>query len=272
MSLLSPQLATPIELNAIGKYVVGDDWVLEQKLDGHRLMLLTPGADLPPAAITRNGTRYTRQLPLAVRKVRFPDDLMVALDGELIGGEYWVFDVLHADGSLNQRPLSERRAILETLLDTFEHPFKLVPQARTAAEKERLLLMAAAQNLEGVIAKRKDSPYRPGQRSTEWVKAKFVATADAVVLSVRDDGKESARLGICVDNGTRWLEVGRCSLLGKPNVEPGAVVEIRYLYVPDRASPRLFQPHLLRVRTDKTILECDGSDFKYASKTVLTSW
>jgi len=44
---------------------------------------------------------------------------------------------------------------------------------------------AAAKGLEGVVAKRLESPYRPGERSREWLKVKSVKTADCVVVDTQ---------------------------------------------------------------------------------------
>lgn len=269
---LVPQLATSTDLPVVGHYVIDDSWVAEQKLDGHRIMLVGPGTGAP-AAITRNGTSYTRPLPTAVRNWTVPasyDTAPFVLDGELVGQTYWVFDFLLAGGELNDTPLRDRRVILEQFFNMFpDAPFKLVPQARTSAEKEALMERAVADNLEGLIFKRADSRYFPGSRSPHWLKAKFVATVDVVIMDVRDDGKDSAKLGIVRD--CELVEIGRCSLIGKPAVVVGDVVEVRYLYVPDRAKPRLYQPTLLRVRTDKGPLECDGRELKYTNKSVLAT-
>lgn len=267
--MFSPQLASPLDLTHIGMYVVNDDWVLEQKLDGHRIALILR-QDKPPLAITRNGTHYTRKLPAAIQALRStqaPDDSPFIIDGELVGLSFWAFDLLREDGSMNKMPLTDRRALLEHLTAGEEH-LKLVPQARTTEEKERLLLHAAETFLEGVVAKRASSTYI-GRRSRDWLKAKFVCTADVVVLAVRDDGKESASLGI--HDASRWFEIGRCSLLGKPPVEVGDVVEVAYLYVQHPEAPRLYQPNLIRVRKDKNPIDCDGADFRMTNKRVLDS-
>lgn len=272
--MITPQLASPLELAHIGRYIVDDNWILEQKLDGHRLLLtLQPG--LPPVAITRNGTAYTKGLPSAILNLRSFANPAIVLDGELVGDTYWAFDMLRGDRSWHARPLRERRAELEQFVNTtvtgpasgpYQSTLRSVPQARTAQGKERLLLFAAKHGMEGVVAKRADSVYTE-RRSPTWLKAKFVTTADVVVMGVRDDGKESASLGI-YRNG-RLVEIGRCSILGKTVPVVGSVVEVRYLYVNHPNAPRLYQPTLIRARKDKVAVECDGSDFRFTNKSVL---
>lgn len=274
--MIAPMLCTSINLDRIGRYVVDPDYVLEQKVDGHRVMLVGAGTD-KVKALSRNGTRYTKGLPTRVQNWRLPVDVpeehllgQMVLDGELIDGELWVFDLLTADGSMDDWMLVDRRRALETVLREVPTPFKLVPQARTAEEKERLLLRCAEQHLEGVVAKRVDSMYRHGRRTDQWLKAKYAVTADLVVVAIRDDGHNSVSVGIATDGGL-FKAIGRCSLNGKPAVQVGDVVEVRYLYVPDRQNPRLFQPNLVRVRTDKSAAECDGSDLRFTNKSVLES-
>lgn len=256
--MVNAQLATPLPLGDVGRFIADDNWVAEQKLDGHRILLyLTP--DRPATALTRNGSIYTKGLPRALTDLRVQHRTL--FDGELVGNQYWAFDYPEPNTAM----LRERRALLEVA--AAEVGISVVPQARTTTEKEALLYGAAEAGLEGIVLKRADSLYL-GQRTDAWRKVKFVSTVDVVVLAVRDDGKESASLGIT--DGKSFTEVGRCSLIGKEKkvaVKVGDVVEVRCLYVtPDR---RLYQPTLLRVRTDKHLHECDGSDFRVVNKQVL---
>lgn len=289
MNKLLPQLAKQAEVSSLDTYINDDSWVLEQKLDGHRLLLVDPEMDLPPTALTRSGSFYTRRLPKAIQDFRFPnssnagsDGIFVpwVLDGELVGevvnghtvsSTYWVFDLPSVPG-MAEMPLYQRRQVLETLLANIRHPFKLIPQARTRAEKQALAERAVKTNAEGLIAKKIDSVYRPGGRTPEWVKLKFVATVDVVVTSVRDDGKDSVAYAI-YDQGV-LRPVGRASLIGKEKngaIQVGDILEIRYLYVGNDG--RLYQPTVLRKRdpNEKRRDECTADQLKFVNKTVLAS-
>lgn len=272
--MLYPQLAKSAETTSLERFIDDDSWVMEQKLDGHRVLLMSPGQDMPPTAITRNGSIYSRRLPKAIQDFRFPSGDWV-LDGELVDGTFWAFDLPMSPIIQRSAPtvfsLSMRRQGLEALLDGIKHPFKLVPQARTREEKIALAQKAIVQNLEGLMLKKVDSPYRSGGRTPEWLKLKFVSTADCIVLAVRDDGKDSVRLGMCVDGDlTRGRDVGRASLIGKEKrgkIEVGDVLEVRYLYV--GAGGRLYQPTILRKRDDKRPDECTIDQMKHVCKDVL---
>ncbi len=89
---------------------------------------------------------------------------------------------------LLERPLDERRAALEALAGALDGAFDLTPRVHEA-DAARPWLRGA----EGVIAKERDAPYRPGER-TGMVKVKRVRTIDAVVLGWRP-GKEPGTVG-----------------------------------------------------------------------------
>jgi len=274
--MLLPQLAESVDFDRLADLITDDHWVAEQKLDGNRILIKSPGRNMPPTLITRNGTIYTKKVPQAIQDFRFPEGEW-AIDGELVGNTFYAFD-LPQHPALNEGVAGQlwaRRAALEALLSAIRHPFKLVPQAASTQDKLRLAEAAYRKNLEGLVIKRADSPYRSGGRTAEWLKLKFVSTADCVVLDVRDDGKESVRLGLwsesLADNPHATLqEVGRSSLIGKEKrgvIAKGDVIEVRYLYT--GANGRLYQPTILRKRDDKKVVECTTDQLKHVCKEVL---
>jgi bifunctional non-homologous end joining protein LigD len=92
---------------------------------------------------------------------------------------YLVFDLLHLDGSsLLDRPFVERRAALEEL--GLAGPAWATPPS-FVGEGRATLAVARAKHLEGVIAKRLDSPYEPGRRSAAWIKHKLLRREEFVV-------------------------------------------------------------------------------------------
>ena len=85
--------------------------------------------------------------------------------------------------SVTQQPVHDRRAKLETLVDAESPCLQLVTQTDSIAEAEDWLSLLPT--LEGVVAKRCDGRYLPGQR--DWVKVKRRHTADCVVIGVAGD-------------------------------------------------------------------------------------
>jgi bifunctional non-homologous end joining protein LigD len=92
---------------------------------------------------------------------------------------YVVFDLLHLDGRpLLDAPYTERRARLDEL--ALEGPHWRCP-AYHAGDGAAMVQASRAQGLEGVVAKRLDSPYEPGRRSGAWIKIKHRRRTDLVV-------------------------------------------------------------------------------------------
>src|SRR3712207_4458659 len=123
------------------------------------------------------------------------------------------FDLLARDDDvLLELPYDERRHALEAFVGSLdEAPFDLTPVVRTAADAEAWLRSA-----EGVIAKERDAPYRPGER-VGMVKVKRVRTIDAVVLGWRP-GKAEGTVGSLIlglhDQAGALREVGHTSGFG----------------------------------------------------------
>lgn len=201
---------------------------------------------------------------------------------------YMIFDLIELDGiRLAGRPYAERRSALETLAaDGLTGPHWLVPPA--FPDGPATLAAARENQLEGVVAKRLDSVYRPGVRSPEWVKAKVEPTIDLVVGgwrpgvrrlgallvgSPRPDGRlvyrgrvgggigAAAERTLLAELEPRRVpappfvdEVPREDARDTTWVRPELVVEIKYGAVtPDG---RLRFPRFLRLRLDRTAQEC----------------
>ena len=107
---------------------------------------------------------------------------------------YMIFDLLYLDGHTTiALPYRERRALLEGL--ELKGPAWQTP-AYHAGEGRELLAAAAEQRLEGVVAKRLDSPYRPGKRTGEWLKIKNVNRQELVIGGwLPGKGARAGRLG-----------------------------------------------------------------------------
>ncbi|MDW8155527.1 MAG: non-homologous end-joining DNA ligase [Armatimonadota bacterium] len=124
---------------------------------------------------------------------------------------YVVFDVLYWGGrDLRSRPFEERRQVLEGI------PVQ-VPLLRgqvVRGEGRALFAAVRAHGLEGVVAKRADSPYLPGVRSDRWRKVKARQTEEAVVVGfTRGRGHRQATFGALVlaqrDPSGRLVHVGQ---------------------------------------------------------------
>ncbi len=202
----------------------GSEWAYEPKWDGFRALVFVDDEDVEIQS--RNGKSLTRYFP----ELRFPPGRYV-LDGEIVAAsfgtlgqrihpaasrvthlaeetpaEFVAFDLLSVDDEvLLGLGYLERRVRLEA----FDlGASRLTPMVRTPEEAEPWL-----HDEEGVIAKRTDAPYRPGER-VGMTKVKRVRTIDAVVLGWRP-GKEEGTLGSLIlglyDEDGQLREVGHSS-------------------------------------------------------------
>jgi bifunctional non-homologous end joining protein LigD len=129
---------------------------------------------------------------------------------------YLVFDLLRLDGTdVTQAPYAARRDALEQL--ELDNGSVRVPPAFDGALTEAVEASREL-GLEGVVAKRTDSPYRVGKRSAAWVKLKHVNATEAVIVGWRPGGgNRSGTIGSLLlavpadgDEGTDgWRYVGR---------------------------------------------------------------
>jgi bifunctional non-homologous end joining protein LigD len=93
---------------------------------------------------------------------------------------YVVFDILEKDGStLIDLPLTERKRILKDSVKEGKH---VLLSDFVETKGKAYYKIALEKGLEGVMAKKKDSPYEPGARSSNWLKIKKLRSCDCVVL------------------------------------------------------------------------------------------
>jgi ATP-dependent DNA ligase len=243
-------LATSAHESQLEELLSSPNWVLEQKLDGHRT-IITLDASGKVAASSRTGKQVA--VPHALLQ-RLSDPALprnTVLDGELLGSEFYAFDLLRVVGkSTTDQPWEVRRSLLGR--EAFQG-IQVVNTYRT--EEEKRYAFERCLDREGVMFKRTMSTYCD-KRSSDWLKWKFVKTCDAVVIEMNRGGKREAfTLGLFDENGN-LRDVGGCRLLPQfdGHLDLGDVVEVKYLYASDDL--RLVQPILLGVRTDKVSNEC----------------
>ena len=174
------------------------DWIYERKLDGVRCL-----AHRERGGAVRLYSRTDRSMnadyPGLVDALQSEPRGDFVVDGEVVafGSRgvtsfsrlqrrarervaifYYLFDVLRLDGEdLRELPLRERKARLRTELD-FKGPVRFNPHRNERGEE--LFREACRKGLEGIIAKRADSPYR-ATRSSDWRKLKCHAEQELVI-------------------------------------------------------------------------------------------
>jgi bifunctional non-homologous end joining protein LigD len=268
----------PMAATLTAERFTGPEWRFERKHDGIRLLAFKNGAEI--RLLSRN--RLPQHVPPLERAIADLPARDLILDGEVTwGGErlvYHVFDIPWLDGrDLTPLPLDERVAVLGTL--PLAPPIVRV----TALDEEKPWERACREGWEGVIAKRRDSPYEH-RRSPHWLKMKCEAAQELVVGGFTDpqggriglgallvgyyDGDDLAFAGrVGTGFGTKLLVDLRARLdaleipkppftkgVGLPRVRahwvrPEVVVQVAFIEW--TVHGKLRHPRLLGVRTDK---------------------
>ena len=167
----------------------GPEWLFERKFDGIRLIAFKNGAEVQ--LFSRNHLpQHLPAVSCAIEKL--PHDELI-LDGEVTwpGSEvsYHVFDVLWLDGrDLRSLPLEERLDVLKQLPLT--GPLRRVEPVSDSSPWER----AEREGWEGVIAKRRGSPYEH-RRSRNWLKMKCELSQNFIVGGFTDPQGKRVGLG-----------------------------------------------------------------------------
>ena len=164
------------------------DWIFERKFDGIRVLAFKRGADIH--LYSRN--RLPQNLPAVADAIAALPIADAILDGEVTwesGVVYHVFDVMWLDGrDVTARPLEDRRALLAGL--DLRPPLEHV----SLLEHDQPWELARAEGWEGVIAKRKGTPYEH-KRSKHWLKMKCELTQDFLVGGFTDPQGQRVGLG-----------------------------------------------------------------------------
>jgi bifunctional non-homologous end joining protein LigD len=182
-----PDWLEPMAATLTEDRFTGDDWLFERKFDGIRLLAYKRGRDVK--LYSRN--RLLQNIPGIESAIAAMPAKELILDGEVTWDRhsgYHVFDILWLDGkSTTELPLEKRRALLKTL--KFSGPLHRVNLLDEDEPWER----ARAEGWEGVIAKRRGSPYEH-RRSKHWLKMKCEASQELVVGGFTDP--QGARVGL----------------------------------------------------------------------------
>jgi bifunctional non-homologous end joining protein LigD len=256
---LLPQLLNTIEEKQVMPLTSDDNWCMQEKHDGRRMIVRKCGRDI--IGINKKGN--TIGLPLPISDVVKGFDADVTIDGESIGDVLVAFDLLELDGvDIRFWPYRERLAALMNLLFSVQQRvIKLVDTAFTTNQKLAMLKELKAGKREGIVFKHVYAPYNAGRPNSggAQLKHKFVATLSAVVARI--NAKRSVEISLLGAGG--WQTAGNVTIPANHSIpRVGDVVEVRFLYA-HRESGVLYQPVYLGLRDDVAPKECLASQLKF---------
>jgi DNA ligase D-like protein (predicted ligase)/DNA ligase D-like protein (predicted 3'-phosphoesterase) len=125
--------------------------------------------------------------------------------------QYIVFDILEKDGkSVISLPLLERKKILQNSLMEGEH---VILSDFVEENGEDYFKAALKKGIEGIMAKKKDSSYQPGLRTSDWLKIKKIQSCDCVIFGyTKGKGSRTKTFGALV---LGLFDKGRPVFIGK---------------------------------------------------------
>jgi bifunctional non-homologous end joining protein LigD len=206
-----PQFIEPMMASVVRDPFDNTDWIFETKLDGFRAIAVIDSAS--KARIwSRNRLSLETKFPMVLDVVNQLKLRSTILDGEIVALDkdgvprfqllqqwqkrptapvvYFLFDLLWSDGrDLTGRTVVQRRERLEEIVAPIAG---IQVGGYVEARGKDLFQLAKEKGLEGIIAKRKASIYRPGKRSPDWLKIKCRPQQEFVVCGFTE-GKGSRK-------------------------------------------------------------------------------
>ncbi|HJY08234.1 MAG TPA: RNA ligase family protein, partial [Bryobacteraceae bacterium] len=180
----------------------GPEWTYELKLDGYRAVIIKDGASIQIRS--RNDKDLMQMYPSVAAAGRRLQPEQVVIDGEVVAVDergrpsfqalqhrgshpkhtivFYAFDLLHLNGEdTTALPLKARRAKLVQVIEKSG----LLLSLELPGSVADIVSTVHGMQLEGVVAKRKDSLYEAGERSRNWQKLKLERQQEFVIGGYR---------------------------------------------------------------------------------------
>jgi len=240
---VSPMLCT------LTKEVITDErYIYELKWDGYRIISYVQKGKV--RMDSRSALNYTHKYPniekelaslkhdlvldgevVVFNKEGLPDfDALQLYNGATTPITYCVFDILWMDGyDLCAMPLTERKKLLSGLLGKN----KIIRYSETFDDGEALYEQVLERNMEGIVAKMKDSPYQPGARNDNWLKTPTRKRQEFVIGGWAESDKsrsfKSLLFGAYQNGKLEWI--GRSGGGYKEKDMPGILKKLQALEI-----------------------------------------
>jgi DNA ligase D-like protein (predicted ligase) len=228
----------------------GPIWKYELKLDGFRAIAFKSAGKIHLRS--RNDKDFNQRYPaIANALAKMPNETVI--DGEIVSLDesgkpsfnalqnfgsantpiyYYLFDVMMLSGrNVMQEPLSERRELLhEHVLTTLAEPIRESPVLE--ASLPDLVASVRTHGLEGLVAKRLDSRYEPGDRSGAWQKMRVNQGQEFVIGGYTRGGRTFDALVFGYYENKRLMYAGRTRNGFTPKSRDELVKQFRGLEIP----------------------------------------
>ena len=294
-----PKLVKPMLATLVDKPFDEDGWLYEIKWDGYRAISYLDNGDVEMKS--RNDKSFNEKFYslyealkkwkvnaivdgeiVVVNKDGIPDfsalqNWRSEADGEL---QYYIFDLLWLNGKdLTQLPLTERREGLQRVAPQINNI--RISESFEAGAKE-FFEVAKKLSLEGIMAKKADSKYHPGDRTKEWLKIKTGKSQEVVIGGfTNNEGSNkvfsSLLVGLPGNGGLKYtgkIGTGFSNKLQQElmkQFEPLKTKECPFINKPDVNKPSRFRPNPPQATATwmKPVLTCEVSYAEMTSDGVM---
>jgi DNA ligase D-like protein (predicted ligase) len=238
-----------MQCKPIGTLPEEKGWAFEIKFDGYRCVAIKRGSQVQ--LLSRNNKLLHARFPEVVRALSvLVEDFVI--DGEIVALDetgrpafqvlqnsashavqihYYAFDALNIEGqSLLNLPFDDRRDQLEVLLADAPEPVRVSPLLSGSAAK--IVSAVRKLGLEGVIGKRLDSTYEPGERSGAWIKHRTNQEQEFVIGGYIPGSRVFIALLVGVYEGKRLHYVAKVKNGFVPRTRDQIAPQLKPLVVP----------------------------------------
>lgn len=236
-----------------------DDWMMEEKFDGRRLMVKN---DKEVTGINKKGLAIITTENIASLVSSAANQIVT--DGEVIGDFYHIFDILELNGeNLRDKTAFERYQILAGIPQFSENVVKVY---LTEQEKREAFARIKAEKGEGVVFKLKKSNYVSGRPASGGNQRKYKFWESATVKVIKQHKTKRSVTVAVYDNG-KERDIGNVTIPANYDIpEVGSIVEVIYLYCHLGDEGKLYQTKYKGVRDDQDISDCKLSQIKFKSE------
>jgi bifunctional non-homologous end joining protein LigD len=217
----------PMQCQLVAALPEGAEWQYELKLDGYRTLAIKDAGSVK--LLSRRNHALNDRFAAVAQGIKGIEDGVI-LDGEVVALDaqgrpsfnllqnyktkatpliYYVFDLLaYRKRNLTGLPLRQRRELLNELLAAAGDPMRI--SAALNAPAADVIAAVKEQGLEGLVGKRLDSRYEPGDRRGAWVKYKVNQGQELVIGGYKPGGKDHfENLAVGYYEGDRLLFIAK---------------------------------------------------------------
>lgn len=229
--ITKPAFVSPMLATLTAAPFDNEDWIYEIKYDGYRTVAVID--DKHVNLFSRNELSFNKNFKAVADELQKISHNAV-IDGEVVIEEkgrsnfqllqsfgktgkgelkFYVFDIQQLDGhDTTQLPLLERKQLLKMLLSKYKLK-NIIYSEHIQGKGTAFFEKAVADQLEGIIAKEANSPYRVGKRSGEWLKIKSIQSEEAIIIGFTDPKGSRNHFGSLLlgqYNGKQLEYIGNC--------------------------------------------------------------